>query len=654
VAGILENPQKWSFDKKSIKVYRSGKNLRIDTIRFGGCEAVYFQDLPAGYAGTPAVFEVEVKSCAVQVWGGGLKVKQFDKNGKLLPESLTEPRWTSHMRAPGVKTHYIEYGFFHPEAAKIAVTFEFSGQLFKYDNYGRELKNSSDCIPQLEVSKIAVRKAQELPFPKYNDDLFAPGVSDTPGDYALALDGTTIFHYSPATHSVYSEGKQIKSVKQCFWPFNDATVEAWLKPRWSRRDNREFFLIDARNTFGPKAKVVRQKIASLFSASYNPAKTEWRLTIYDGTDKPHNFTFKHELERNKWAHIAIQYGKDGIEVFKNGKIIYRNDKFSFTKRKLKKPFMPNDQIAQIVSVGGSGARARGAMVASPAATVDLLRITENKRYSGEFTPAKNYSIDSRTASFFGFDREIDGVSSRSLGRIYGSLNSTTNFLRQRKFAFNGKMVNYFPEKLLDEHNPDVVLNKLNYPVMPSVSDFKAARKESVVKYTAKPGERKELTVPAKSYMNYVEISCPDDVKELHHPVLIANNELDTRSFGDIAESLNVSGRSDRERANILFNLVLSASDYFMTNQVAFPAHTNIAKRGDYRAMTLLNAYCGFECGPLNNLTANMFSCAGNLPATQTAGYGHSFQQVYFDGKNHVYDLSAQRFFPALDNESSAS
>ena len=140
VAGILENPQKWSFDKKSIKVYRSGKNLRIDTIRFGGCEAVYYQDLPAGYAGTPAVFEVEVKSCAVQVWGGGLKVKQFDKNGKLLPESLTEPRWTSHMRAPGVKTHYIEYGFFHPEAAKIAVTFEFSGQLFKYDNYGRELK----------------------------------------------------------------------------------------------------------------------------------------------------------------------------------------------------------------------------------------------------------------------------------------------------------------------------------------------------------------------------------------------------------------------------------------------------------------------------------------------------------------------------------
>ena len=654
VAGILETTKNWKYNPKYFKVYRSGKNLRIDMHQLGWTEVFYTQDLPEGFAGTPAVFEVELKSCTPLVWGGGLKVKQFTRDGKLLPESLTEPRWISHMRVPGVKTHYIEYGFFHPDAAKIAVTIEFAGQRFMYDNYGRDLKDASACMPKLEISKAAIRKAGELPFPAYNNDLFPDGVSDAPGDHALALDGSTIFHYSPNTHSVYSESKQIQSVEQCFWPFNDATVEMWIKPRWGRREKREFVFIDARNNYGPRPKVIRQKIGSLFMAKYIPAKSEWRMTIFDGEDKAHEFSFKHQLARHKWVHLAFQYGKDGIEVFENGKIIYRNDKYSFRKREIKKQFKPNDQIAQLVSIGNTGTAARGRMVNAPAAHVDQLRITENRRYTDGFTPDKNYGVDDKTVAFFSFDRDIDGKSCRSLGRIYGSLNSTTKFLRQRKFVCNSRMVNYFPGELLAENNPDVVLNKLNYPVMPSVSDFKAARKESVVKYTAKPGERKELTVPAKSYMNYIEISCPDDVKELYHPVLIANDELDTRSFGDIAESLNAAEKSGKERVNILFNLVLGASDYFMTNQIAFPAHTDTVRRGDYRALTLLNSYCGFECGPLNNMAANMFSCAGLLPATQTSGYGHSFQQVYFDGKNHVYDLSAQRFFPALDNETSAS
>ena len=32
---------------------------------------------------------------------------------------------------------------------------------------------------------------------------------------------------------------------------------------------------------------------------------------------------------------------------------------------------------------------------------------------------------------------------------------------------------------------------------------------------------------------------------------------------------------------------------------------------------MLNGYCGFECGPLNNMTANLFATVAGLPASQT-------------------------------------
>jgi hypothetical protein len=48
----------------------------------------------------------------------------------------------------------------------------------------------------------------------------------------------------------------------------------------------------------------------------------------------------------------------------------------------------------------------------------------------------------------------------------------------------------------------------------------------------------------------------------------------------------------------------------------------------------------------------MLACVAGCPTTPTGGYGHAFEQVFFDGKNHIYDLSAQKFFPSFDNETS--
>ena len=655
-AGALLNAKKWKSSASDTKICTVEKKLHIDVNHIGYSTTKYMVDLPAEYAGTPAVFELELKSRAKLTWGGGVKVEQYDAKGNLLPESLVQPRWTSHMRAPDVKTHYQEYGFFHKDAKRIAFCLEYATTAYKYDNHGLEVKNKKDYLPKLEISKLAVRQAQELPFPAYNSKLFVKGVSGTPGDCAIVLDGNTIFHYSPNSHAVYSEGKQVKSDNECFWPQNDATVEAWINPQWKKRESRQLCLFEAKVNYGPrpKNKAIRKKLDAIFNASYASRSGKWTITVYDGKEKYNTFTFNHKLDIKKWTHVAIQYGKDGFECFINGKKVFSDPDFSFKKRKISPEFQYNEQIAQIVSVGNNADSARNKINSAPPVMVDMLRISGGKRYAEDFTPAKNVKLDNKTFALFDFDHSIDGKSARGLGAVYGSLNSTTTFLRERTFAYNGKTIQYFSPKLLDASNPSKVLNILNYPDMPTVADFKSARKNTVVKYSAQAGSRKELDIPAKSYMDYIEIACPDDVKELRHPILVANDELDTRSFGDIADSLKHIKVSDYEKANLLFNLVLKASDYFMTHQATILAHTDNVKHSSYQALTLFNSYCGFECGPLNNMAANMFTCAGLLPATQTAGYGHSFQQVFFDGKNHVYDLSAQRFFPGLDNETAAS
>ncbi len=654
--GALKSAAKWKKSRNSIKITSKDNKITIEVKSFGGSNVKYFADLPAGYAGTPAALDIELTSKAKLTWGGGIKVEQYDAKGKLLPESLTEPRWISHMRIPGVTTRYQEYGFFHKDAKRIAVVFEFTASKFQYDNHGIALKNHNDGLPKMEISKLAVRQAQELPFPSYNNKLFAKGASGQNGDTALVLDGKTVFHFSPNTHAVYSEHKQVKSDKECFFPLNDATVELWVNPQWKKSERKKFVILDARNNYGPRAKnkAIRKRIDSLFLATYAPARGAWEVSVYDGTNQHHKFKFNHKLELKKWSHIAIQYGSSGIECFVNGKKVFENKEFSFTERTIDSKFMHNDQIAQLVSLGNDGKVARGVIKNFAPAMVDALRISGGKRYDDEFTPEINPELDGSTYALFDFNRSIDGKSANGLGKIYGSINAPQNFLRERTFSYNGRKIQYFPAKLIDKNNPYKVLNKLNYPVVPSVADFKAARKDNVVKYSAKNGSHQELSIPANTFMNYIEISCPDNVPELRHPVVIANDELDTRSFGDIAESLRNFKGSDYEKVNRLFNLVLGASDYFMTHQATITAHSNKSRHASYQALTLFNSYCGFECGPLNNMAANMLSCAGLLPATQTSGYGHSFQQVFFDGKNHVYDLSAQQFFPSPDNETPAS
>ncbi len=658
-AGALKTPEKWRSSKKvSISGTKNGILLKAKT--HDRHFVKYRVNLPQGFAGEHAKLDLELKSVSPLTWGSGVKIEQYDSKGKILNESLTDPRWISQMRPPQTKTHYCETGFFHKDAKSIALVIEMCAVKYSYDNYGLEITDHTVSLPQLEISKLSLRKANELPFPAYDRHFFAEGISGAAGDTALNLDGRTMFFYTPVSHAVYGESKQMRAEEHTFWPLNDATVEMWFKPTWKKDENRELVLLTATNRDREDRRSYKKNFGEMFAVRYKIATSTWAVRVQDGKLKTRTFSFKHAMESGKWSHIAFQYGKDGFSACIDGKKVFEDTNYSFTNRgNVFKDKKPNGLLVQQIEIGGLRGSSRGNFDTTKAApfaswNIDLLRVSRGKRFTADFTPAKNYTVDKDTAALFNFDHSINGKSGWGQGNILGSINHKYLPLSTRRLTVDNKRIQYYPAKLQDHSNPDKVLNIFNYQKLPAPADFKAARKNGSVKFTATPGMTKELTAPENVYMDYVEISCPADVKLLSHPALIANDELDTRSFGDIADSLKLDKVSEKDRANILFNLVIRASDYFMTNQVCFPAHSNAVKRGDYLALMLLNDYCGFECGPLNNMAANMFTCAGMMPAVQTGGYGHSFQQVYYDGKNHVYDLSAQRFFPAHDNETAAS
>ena len=657
-AGALKNSAKW-FKNNAVSVKTSADGIVFKINKHGHHAVKYFVNLPEGYAGTPAKLEFTVKSLSKLTWGNGTRVEQYDKNNKILPESLTDPRWISLMRAPGVKTHHIETGYFHKDAKKIAFVFEIVSPKYDYDNHGIKIKDHSISLPEVELSKLAVRKAADLPFPAYDKSYFSAGVSGNPGDTALNLNGRTVFFFTPNSHAVYAEGKQIRCEKDTFWPINDATVELWLKPAWDKNEKRDLIIVTAMNKDRENRKVYQKNFGEMFTVTYSPANGDWKVLLKDADLTDKIFRFKHALEYGKWSHLAFQYGKDGVYCFIDGKKVFSNDKFSFKPRNIFTGKQRNGLTVQQVEFGGNRGMSRAMYDKDEKAPLvpfqmDLVRISSGKRYNGDFTPARELQLDGNTAALFNFDSSIDGKSAWGQGNISASINNKLLPLSARTLCIGDKKIQYYPEELQDHSNPDKVLNKLNYPDMPTVGDFKAARKDSKIKYTAKSGRTQVVTIPENSYMDYVEISCPKGVKVLSHPIVIANDELDSRSFGDLADSLKLDKVSEKDRANLLFNLVLKASDYFMTNQVMFLPHSDYVKRADYLALSMLNNYCGFECGPLNNMTANMFTCSGYLPATMIGGYGHAFEQVFYDGKNHVYDLSAQRFFPAHDNETAAS
>lgn len=629
--------------------------------RPGTVRVSHMVEVPREAAGHPVFIEIDIENVARLTSGSRICIDQLDAAGNVLSEALSDPRWLSHMRPPRKLQRLREEGRMHPKARRVVVNIEMASLDTEFDEYGLPVKNASDRLPALRLTKLAVRPAANLPFPGYNDSFFVPGPSGKPGDTAILLGGDRAFWYATHSHACWGQGKQMGRLEDVFYPDRKGTVEAWLNPMWTNGLERTYNIFTANHRYNSNESRNILPKNDAMTLKYVPAKGMFDFVILDWKGKRFAKSAKCELKTGVWHHVAVQWDPSGAaELFVGGRRIFSLPLEGFVPWSLKdnREVAPNARIPLEFYVGANyslGRIAKGDPGETPffVGALDGLRVSSVCRYSGEFRPETTLSVDPDTRAMFGFDRSFDGVSGGGFGFIPGTLFAKDDRV-EHLLSVDGRKAPYWPESIIPENDPAKVLSNLNYRDLPSADDFRYTRRIVKRTFTMHNGDTVELTCPPKTVPEYVEISnCGSG--PLVYPALINNGEFDPRSFGDLFDSLkaNDPALSDRERANAVFQFVLGASDYFMQHSVKFPEDSDRPEIVVYKALEMLNGYCGFECGPLNNMAANLFACVAGCPASQTSGYGHSFQQVHFDGKNHIYDLSAQRFFPSMDNETSS-
>ena len=723
--------------------------------------ATYTVDVPESAAGRPVKLELDVKSVSKMAWPNTVRIEQLDANGKKLPEYVTDTRWITQMRPTNILTSYRESGLIRPDTKKLRIYFGLYAYTNGYDNHGLVLKNKDDVTPHLEISRIVLRSAESLPFPKYNDIFFAPGVTGKEHDKAVYLKDDRSLFFSTRSIAMWGgQAAEIRNEKEFYFPTGDGTVEAFIKPFWNEKSSKRHVLVTATSHMlrSGKHKGVNGR-GELFTLDYIPGYKRLTVKVQDANDVTFQLSGKVDIPKNKWNHIAAQWSeKDGIQFYLDGKklldskncldiksskhtfhlfkaVPVGNDKLfvgaiwngrelemltlnarratiagkKFSAKDLKsgaplafdatvkagnKPHKtsfrytkengikflvdgkevmtsnvkiapididnektPNDAHAVQVTIGVDTGSARGKLAipvrnANYNGYIDVLRISNIARYKANFTPQQSVTADDNTNALFNFDRSFDGTTLYGTGRIFNAVRSLNSKV-DRQLTIGGKKVDYFPKEINPDADPRVVLDPLNYPVLPTTDEFKTARKTERIKFTAKPGTTRNIKLDDNVIMDFIEYANNTD-KVIAYPFLFKKGEIDPRSFGDLADSLGIQGLTPKDKVNKIFQFLLASSDYFMNHTATFRVGSDLPENVEYKALMMLNGYCGFECGPLNNLSANLFTTAGLCPASQTAGYGHSFESVFYDGKGHVYDLSAQKFFSASDNESAAS
>ena len=182
---------------------------------------------------------------------------------------------------------------------------------------GFPVKDLKQANPILEISRLALRRGEQLPFPKYNDDFFVPGVSGKKDDFAIRLSRDCHFSHNTASQAVWGDAFQVKDPKQLFFPIGSAgTVEFYLKPdKWKYARRNTVVLIDAYNVIGMAGRNVVPRRNEIFELSYRPVRKQLNLTLKDGKDNVFKKSAAVELKADEWSHIAAQWSEKGVQIY---------------------------------------------------------------------------------------------------------------------------------------------------------------------------------------------------------------------------------------------------------------------------------------------------------------------------------------------------
>ena len=621
--------------------------------------------VPEWAAGRPARMELDAENTCDMTVTVKMYFRQYHDDGTIIPEEVSDGRWTTHAQPPHTKTCYRERAYIHPDAGWIEFFVDMDPLEASYDMEGKPI--SEIPAQHIDISHIAIRPAAEYPFPGFNEAFFSEGVSGTRHDRSLNLSNgksNRTFVYQTRSWASWAGGYQIRNPYDCFYPVAQGCVEAWFKPDWSssvQADGESIPLFEASH----HASIVytsqkRFALGRQLFLTYDPRNKIVRLELKDKDMRLFAGECISDIADKEWSHIAVTFEPDKkAKLYVNGRKSLTIDLAGYKTVDIENVEFPNDRHAMEFYVGASYVNARGFTENDRkwqkitdwcdswySGLVDGLRVSSDVRYTSDFVPAKEFALDRETRALFNFNDEFDGRCGAGIGVIHGTVMGKENRNTLKVVTDKGK-IQYYPESVAPENDPKVLLKLQNYPDVPEEADYNSSYRKVVRSFILDAGDEITVKVNDEPVMDFIEIENLDD-KPLVHPLVRREDEIDFRSYANISETL--PNKSDPVS---LFNYLIGASDYFMTYQASFAKHSDEAFCAKDESMTVLGSYCGFECGPLNRLTASIYASSCGIPSSPICGYGHEYQQIFYGGRNHIYDLSGQKFYVDMDNESAA-
>lgn len=658
--GALERNsfRKWRASHPAVRMEQAEDGLLwrltgTDQVRSGSflfSERVF--PLPAGLEpGLPAYLEFDAVSRSAALFPLHLSVDQLDAAGKRIGEKVFDQRWTTVQTVSGKPLCLRQSGNLDPRARSIRVRIGSSRNNVPklYDADGILIPDRSATLPQLKITRLEIRAGLRMSFPGANPALYTEG--DVPGSSALKLGGHTAALYNNFPSTVWSEADSPRSQDDWFWPVADGTLELRIRPEWERKT-----VVLAEN-----AKNRRKPFLKL---SYDPERKRLLLEMNDCSGKRLTEAVSCALPSGQWHHLAVTWGAvEGVGLFADGKRILRSgfkpEPFAIHQKETA------GKLAEYTAFGADCGRFHNALHRAGKmpflkGALDSVRISKKIRYREDFIPAERLPVDPDTCAAFDYERNFDGVSGIGPRRISGSIYAADVPPRADVFTVEhrgGKteVLRYVPERIPEDNMPQNLLCQTSYPVVPSAEDFYTARTDRQVRKRMKNGENLNVSAPSGSVMSWVEIACPPDGKPLSAPFLVKPGEVDPRSYGNIARSLELDGcATPHGKARKAFDFMIRSTDYFTFQGAEFRSGENVPYTAEDASLLAINSYACFECGPLNTIASGIFINSLGCPAVLTFGNGHLFQQVWLNGKPRVFDLSAQQYFPSRDMDDAAS
>ena len=622
----------------------------------------YKVEVPAWAAGRPARMELDAENLGDMPITVKMHFLQYYADGTRIPEEVSDGRWTTHSQPPHLKTCYRERAYIHPDAKWIELFVNVDSLDASFDLEGKPIGDLR--TPKMQISHIAIRPAAEYPFPGINKDFFAEGISPREYDHSLDLSGLRTFVYQTRSWASWAGGYQMRDPDDFFYPAAGGTVEAWFKPDWdsSIQAEGEYIPLFEASHHASIAYTHANRFAlgrQLF-LTYDPRSGQARLELGDADMKKFSAEAEVKIEDGEWNHLAVTFQPtDKACLYVNGHKVLTMPLKGYRTVDIENVEFPNDRHAMEFYVGASYVNARGFTENDRAwqnipdwcsswysGCVDALRVSSSVRYDSDFIPDAEYALDRETRALFDFNEDFEGRSGDGIGVIHGTMMCKENRNTLTVPTDKGQL-QYYPEEVAPENDPDRLLKQQNYPQVPGEKDFDGSFVNVKESFDVKPGDDIKVKAPDELFMDYVEIENTSDTP-LVNPFVRHDEEVDFRSFAGVSRTLK-----HKENPVSLFNYLIGASDYFMTYLASFEKHSDIPFCAKDESVTVLGSYCGFECGPLNKLTACLYASACGIPSSPISGYGHEYQQIFYDGRNHIYDLSGQRFYVDMDNESAA-